>query len=409
LLKVRDTSATRKIRIGYHCAFMSSATIRYMMQKVLLAHDRTRFEIYGYSPETVHPDIARTFDVVRVIGSTYPHYIDKPMSGVPAIPTDDFVAMVRHDEIDVFVELTGFSMGHRFAAMAQRCAPVQVSFLNHTGSSQIPNVDYILADRISAPCSDEPYYSENIYRLPSCFFCFDYRGSHAPPINPEPPLASAGYVTFGCFGYGGKFNDQMIEYWARLLHRVPNSVLQLQNSLFNDGDCRRFISNKFHSLGVQRDRLVLARNVDDRATLLETYNRIDISLDTWPYCGGNTTAESLWMGVPVVTLKGDRFSSRYGASLLTAAGCGDLVAGTPEEYIEIAAGLAADLPRLRLLRQNLRQMSIENGLADSQRFARDLEDAYLEMLSRAAISAAKHASPRSGVSSSPQGETKFAS
>jgi predicted O-linked N-acetylglucosamine transferase (SPINDLY family) len=120
-----------------------------------------------------------------------------------------------------------------------------------------------------------------------------------------------------------------------------------------------------------------------RADLLDIYNHIDISLDTWPYCGGNTIAESLWMGVPVVTLKGERFSSRYGASLLAAAGCDDLVGRSPEEYVEIAARLAANLPRLQFLRHNLRQMSIEHGLGDSQRFAHDLEDAYVEMLRRA--------------------------
>jgi len=116
--------------------------------------------------------------------------------------------------------------------------------------------------------------------------------------------------------------------------------------------------------------------------LLDAYNEVDISLDTWPYCGGNTIAESLWMGVPVVTLKGDRFGSRYGASLVTAGGCADLIAESPEEYVEIAARLAGDLPRLRHLRQNLRQMSIDHGLGDSTLFARRMENAYREMLGR---------------------------
>ncbi len=375
--------ATGKIRIGYHCAFMHSDTVRYMMRNVLQAHDRTRFEIYGYSPRVVPPDIAQTFDVLRSTAAKQSPHSVLPMGAVPAIPTRDFVAMVRGDDIDVFVELTGFSMGHRFVDMASRCAPVQVSFLNHTGPSQVPNVDYILADHIGASDSDQPYYSETIYRLPSCFFCFDYRGYFAPPISPEPPSTGNGHTTFGAFGYGGKFNERMIEIWARLLHRVPHSVLHLQNSQMNDEDCRRFIAGKFHRYGIQRDRLVLAPGTS-REKLLETYNQIDVSLDTWPYCGGNTIAESLWMGVPVVSLTGDRFSSRYGASLLAAAGCGDLVGETPEHYVEIASGLAADLPRLLLLRQNLRRMSIENGLGDSERFARDLENAYVEMLRRAA-------------------------
>ena len=369
---------TRKIRVGYHSAYMESDTIRFMMRNVLRAHDRTRFEIYGYSPKPVPADIGAAFDVVRNIGD---RRSTQAMAGPPAIPDDQFVSLVRRDEIDVLVEMTGFSMGNRFAAMSRRCAPVQVSFLNHTGSSHVPNVDYLIADEIGVPAADQALYSERIQRLPECFFCFDYRGSKTPPIA-APPMITRGYVTFGCFGYGGKLNRQLIALWARLLHRLPSAMLHLQNLQLSSYGCRQYVSSQFRNLGIARDRLVLARGVG-REELLEMYNHIDISLDTWPYCGGNTIAESLWMGVPVVSLKGDRFSSRYGASLLTAAGCQDLVAKTPEEYIDIIVRLAGDLPRLKFLRGNLRQMSIDHGLADSSRFARDLEDAYVDMLGRA--------------------------
>ncbi|HYD04398.1 MAG TPA: hypothetical protein VEC60_01680, partial [Reyranella sp.] len=368
---------TRKIRIGYHCSFMHGDTIRYMMRDVIRAHDRTRFEIYAYSPTPLPTDIREAFDVVRNTAANDRSF-KYPFSGPPAIPDDEFVSLVRRDQIDVLVELTGFSMGHRFAAMSRRCAPVQVSFLNHTGSSHVPNVDYIFADEIGLPEGEEALYSERIQRLPHCFFCFDYRDSESPPIV-DPPILARGHATFGCFGYGGKLNKQLIALWARLLHRVPGAILHLQNPQLNSYDCRHFVSTQFRNLGVNHDRLILARGVS-RKDLLETYNYIDISLDTWPYCGGNTIAESLWMGVPVVSLKGDRFSSRYGASLLAAAGCQDLVGETPEEYIDICARLASDLPRLKSLRQNLRQMSIDHGLSDSRRFARDLENAYVEML-----------------------------
>jgi hypothetical protein len=369
----------RKIRVGYHCAFMHGDTIRYMMKNVVRAHDRTRFEIYGYSHRFVPPDIKQAFDVMRDTSAKHAASTAEPMNGLPALSTEQFIDLVRRDEIDVFVELTGFSMGNRFAAMADRCAPVQVSFLNHTGSSQVPNVDYVLSDGIGTPESDQAHYSEKIYRLPSCFFCFDYRGSLSPPVAIDPPSVKNGFTTFGCFGYSGKLNKELIEIWAKLLLRVPHSVLHLQNPQMASYDRRRFISTQFRNLGIDCERLRLPNGVD-RRTLLEVYNHIDISLDTWPYCGGNTIAESLWMGVPVVTLKGDRFSSRYGASLLAAAGCHDLVGRDADEYIEVAARLAGDLPRLTMLRRNLRQMSIEYGLGDSQRFARDLEAAYVAML-----------------------------
>lgn len=370
----------QKIRIGYHNSAMDGDTIHYMMRNVMIAHDRSQFEVYGYSPVPFGDELKSSFDVFRntAIPQARP---DSVFVGVtPTLSDNEFVKLVRGDRIDVFVEMNGFSNGHRFVAMSRRCAPVQVSFLNHTGSSHVPNVDYILADEIGIP-SDSPaqsLYSERIYRMPGCFFCFDYRNSDYPPLV-EPPSLSRPQVTFGCFGSGGKINLTLIELWSRLLHRVPRAILRLQNGQLESEDNRRFMAERFQRFGIGRDRLVLEKGVA-RRKLLGAYSEVDISLDTWPYCGGNTIAESFWMGVPVVTLKGDRFSSRYGASLVTAGGCADLIAESPEEYIDIAARLANDLPRLRHLRQNLRRMSIEHGLGDSTLFARRLENAYREML-----------------------------
>lgn len=365
---VRTPAASRKIRIGYHCAFMNSDTIRYQMRDALKAHDRDRFEIHGYACGPVVDDIRSAFDVMHDTST--------------AIDSEVFAALVRSQGMDVFVELSGFSPGHCFGAMAHRCAPVQVSFLNHTGSSQVPNVDYVLADEISIPTGspDEKYYSEQIWRLPNCFFCFDYRNSRSPVVA-APPSTDRPYVTFGCFGSGSKLNRRLLELWSRLLHAVPDSRLWLQNPQLASQSNRRLIAACLEHLGIDRQRLVLRRGVP-RDQLLQAFGQIDVSLDTWPYCGGNTIAESLWMGVPVVTLTGDRFSTRYGASLVTAAGCADLVAGTPEQYIEIAADLAADLPRRQALRPALRQMSFDHGLGDSTAFARTLENAYRGMLDR---------------------------
>jgi predicted O-linked N-acetylglucosamine transferase (SPINDLY family) len=365
---VKTSTSGRKIRIGYHCSFMNSDTIRYQMRDVLKAHDRSAFEIHGYYAGPVVEDIRSAFDVMHDTSN--------------AIDSEVFAALVRSQEMDVFVELTGFSPGHRFAAMAHRCAPVQVSYLNHTGSSHVPNVDYILADEISIPTGspDEAHYSEQIWRLPNCFFCFDYRNSHPPDIV-APPSTYRPFVTFGCFGSGSKLNRPLLELWARLLHAVPDSRLWLQNAQLGSQSNRRLIASRFEHQGIDCRRLILRRGAP-RDQLQHAFSQIDVSLDTWPYCGGNTVAESFWMGVPVVTLTGDRFGTRYGASLVTAAGCPDLVAQTPEQYIEIAAALAADLPRRQKLRPALRQMSIDHGLGDSTAFARTLENAYREMLDR---------------------------
>lgn len=368
----RGGSAEGRIRIGYHCAFMDKDTMRNMMREVIDAHDRSKFEVFGYAPEKLPEDILRTFDVWR---HTPP----------ATCPDRAFVELVRSDKIDVFVELTGFSPGHRFGAMALRCAPAQVSFLNHTGTSQVPNVDYVISDEICIPTGSpaEEYYSEEIYRLPGCFFCFDYSKLDEPPVA-EPPHLKNGFVTFGCFGTGAKIGRELIEIWSKLLHQVPGAKFHLQNPQLSQTSDRRFMSDRFEARGIPPERLILEGGVE-RSLLLRSYARVDISLDTWPYCGGNTIAESLWHGVPVVTYRGNRFASTYGASLVTAAGCGDLVGHTSDEYIDVAVQLAADSKRLVHLRQNLRRMSTEFGLGNSKLFARRLEVAYIKMLDDKAV------------------------
>ncbi|MBM3646942.1 MAG: glycosyltransferase [Alphaproteobacteria bacterium] len=367
-----------KIRVGYHCAFMSGDTMRYMMGNVIAAHDRTDFEVYGYAPLPIPGDIERGFDAWRL---TPPP--TKGLAPPKSYTDDEFMRLVRSDRIDVFVELTGFSPGNRFGAMSLRCAPVQVSFLNHTGTSQVPNVDYVLSDEICIATGSEAekHYSEKIYRIPGCFFCFDYTiRDDSPPIAP-PPFVRNGFVTFGCFGSGSKIGTALIEQWARILRHVPGSVLRIQNPQLSGSGERRYMAERFRQFGVAADRLTLEGGVD-RPTLLRAYASIDISLDTWPYSGGNTIAESLWHGVPVVTYRGDRFSSAYGASLVTAGGCSDLVAHSFEQYVRIASDLASDGDRLKRLRRLLRQRSVDCGLGDSWSFSRKLERSYRDMLDR---------------------------
>lgn len=353
----------RKIKIGYHCSFMEGNTIRYIMRNVMAAHDRSQFEVYGYAPTRLSHDIKSAFDVVRETG-----YID----------TAEFVDAVRTDDIDVFVEMTGLSPGHRYEAMASRCAPVQVSYLNHHGTSRIPTVDYFLSDEISTPTGSDAdrTFTEKIYRLPNCLLCYSYEGYPHPPIV-DPPSRARGDITFGYFGSGSKLNSVIIEWWAELLRRVPKSTLYLRNLELTSADNRRYLIDRFRWFGIGPERLRVECGTS-RDSLVKCYDDIDISLDTWPYCGGNTIGESLWQGVPVVTLKGDRISSRYGASLLTAAGCADFIGETTEEYIGIAVALASSPDRLLSLRWNLRTMCIEHGLGNSTRFARNLEKFYVE-------------------------------
>jgi predicted O-linked N-acetylglucosamine transferase (SPINDLY family) len=355
----------RRTTIGYHCIFWNSPGAEAFALS-FIKHHRRDFRIIGYSPFEESSRVQQHFDVFHGATEKY--------------DSETFARLVRSDEVDIFVELSGLSHYHRFAAMALRCAPIQVSYINHLATTQVPNVDYVVGDDIAFPKASDRYFSETIYRLPRCLLTYNYDSIDMPPVSP-PPMLENGYTTFGSFGGPYKLNRECIELWAAVLRAVPNSRFLMQNEGMSKQDNIDFIKRQFWKHGVEPERLIILPGVDREANLLN-YASMDISLDSWPYCGGNSIAEALWQGVPVVTLKGRRATAAYGASLLSAAGLADLVAETPEEYVDIAARLAASAPRLVDLRRNLRAMMHQHGLADSERMARVLESAFEEMMQR---------------------------
>jgi predicted O-linked N-acetylglucosamine transferase (SPINDLY family) len=191
-------------------------------------------------------------------------------------------------------------------------------------------------------------------------------------------------VTFGNFGGPSKLNLECLRLWATVLSRVPDSKLLLQNWGMNNAGNAAFVRGRLKSLGIDPSRVMILPGAD-RDTILKNYDLMDICLDSWPYCGGNTIAEALWQGVPVITLKGTRFVSAYGASLCIAAGLGDLVAEERADFADIAVRLAADRDRLIALRNTLRSDMVQHGISDPKRMARDLENAYFDMVHRAIV------------------------
>ncbi len=346
-----------KPRIGYHCSFMDADTIRFMMAPVFRKHEG--LEVIGYAP-WFPSDMEKCFDVQRV---------------TKGLSDKAFREMVRRDNVDILVELSGFSKGHRYRAMAERCAPVQISYLNHLGTTGLSTIDVILCDHTTRQKPAEAkHYTEVLWALPGCLFSYDYKWDGGQHVEP-PPCIKNGYITFGCYGSHTKINDELLALWAKILHASPSSRIRLQNAALDGWFYRRRITKAFARHGINADRLRLAGEVS-RQQLLRNYRLIDVTLDTWPMCGGNTTAESFWMGVPVVTLKGDRISSSYGASMVSAAGYNDLIAHSPEQYVKIATSLTPEW----LATERTRTRIVGRDLWDSEGMARKLEAAYVEML-----------------------------
>jgi predicted O-linked N-acetylglucosamine transferase (SPINDLY family) len=251
---------------------------------------------------------------------------------------------------------------------------VQVSWLAYPGTTGLKAIDYRLTDpNLDPPGLNEECYAEQSIRLRDCFWCYD-------PLTDGPavsslPATTKGHVTFGCLNNFCKVNDAVLDLWARVLSAVDRSRLVL---LAPEGSARENVVQLLAKSGISADRITLVAR-QPRASYLELYHQIDIGLDTFPYNGHTTSLDSFWMGVPVITLVGRTVVGRAGLCQLQNLGLSELIAQTPEQFIEIAAGLAGDLPRLSQLRAALRKKIEQSPLMDAPRFAHNVEAAYRSM------------------------------
>jgi predicted O-linked N-acetylglucosamine transferase (SPINDLY family) len=283
---------------------------------------------------------------------------------------------IRDDAIDILIDLSGHTVHNRLPVFAWRPAPVQVSWLGYFATTGVAEMDYFMADPWTLPESEEAHFTEKIWRLPETRLCF------TPPeakveAGPLPALA-AGHVTFGCFNNLTKMNDAVVALWARVMASVPNSRLFLKSRQFAEASVRLGVAERFAAHGIDAGRLILEGYVP-RANYLAAYQRVDIGLDPFPYPGGTTTVEALWMGVPVLTLAGERFLARQGVGLLMNAGLPEWVASSPDDYVAKAVSHASNLQRLAALRNGLRQQVLASPIFDARRFAMHFENALRNM------------------------------
>jgi predicted O-linked N-acetylglucosamine transferase (SPINDLY family) len=251
-----------------------------------------------------------------------------------------------------------------------------VSWLGYFATTGVAEIDYLLGDRHVSPTGEESHFTEKLWQLPDRYLCFT-----EPDVNLDVaplPALSTGSITFGCFNNLTKMNDAVVAVWASILTAVPGARLFLKTSLMKDSSAREVTLERFSKHGIPAERLIL-ESASPRAELLAAYHRVDIALDPFPYPGGTTSVESLWMGVPVITKRGDRFLSHVGETIAYNAGLSDWVAADDDDYIAKAVAYASDLDRLGTLRAGLRQQVLASPLFDAPRFARHFEEAILEM------------------------------
>ena len=273
--------------------------------------------------------------------------------------------VVKH-KVDILIDLTGHTGGGRLLVLAHRPAPIQMNWLGYFDTLGMQSVNYIVADPVCVPSELEHLFTEKVLRLPDGFVCFE-PPADAPEPGPLPALAN-GFITFGSQNQLAKVTDEVLSLWCQLLHRVPNSRLLFQAKPFNDAATRSRYATAFEHQGINSGRIDFLP-ASDQCGILRNYQRVDIALDPFPCAGGTTTCEALWMGVPVVTLLGDRFGGRHSASHVNNVGLLNLIATDAEQYLQLAQSLGSDLPALAQLRQGLRIKMAASPLCDGPRFA----------------------------------------
>jgi protein O-GlcNAc transferase len=362
----KKPASDRKIRIGYVSPDFRHHSVAYFIEPVIASHNREFFEIFCYSNVLIEDEVT-----IRMR-----KYSDQ-WRNIAGISDEVAAELIYKDEIDILVDLSGHTANNRILLFARKPAPVQVTWIGYPSTTGLTSIDYKMADTYTDPAGmTEHYHTEKLFRLPESFLCY-LPDDESPEIKELPSLTS-GCITFGSFNNFTKVTSEVTKLWMKILMAIPHSRLILKSRSFSDALISRSFLEEFIQGGIEMERIELLPMTSFREHL-NTYNTIDIGLDTFPYNGTTTTCEAMWMGVPVITLAGKTHASRAGVSLLSNVGLKEFIAHTSEEYITIAVNLAKDIKRLKYLRAQLRDMMTKSPLCDAKRFTANLEICYRRM------------------------------
>ncbi len=354
----------RPLRVGYVSPDFRDHAVAFFFEPLLHNHDERVVTPVLYSNTRRHDEITAR---IRAVGFEW--------RDIVGLSDDDAARLIEHDQIDILVDLAGFTVDNRMGVFRRAPAPIQVNYLGYPSTTGLREMDYRFTDEECDPLGEtDGVYTEQLIRLPGGFYAWRPPDSFPPVV--EPPAQRNGYVTFGSLNTLAKITDDVIAIWSSLLEEVPRSRLVLQAAPLADRWVQDRVLAKFEARGVTRERIVLHGRMNTYDHLL-LYNEIDVALDPFPWGGHTTTCTALFMGVPVVTLRGRRMASRMSASVLHRLGFDAWIAETPDRYIQIATRLVADVDRLAMIRAAQRTVFAASGVMDGYRLARAVETAYL--------------------------------
>jgi predicted O-linked N-acetylglucosamine transferase (SPINDLY family) len=354
----------RKLRIGFVSGDLFDHPVRFFVSPIFRGLDRQQFSVVCYANSS-NRDLATA--QLRALADQWCECV--------TMEDDQLAQRIRDDRIDILVDLSGHTMGNRLPVFLRKPAPLQVTYLGYPDTTGLPAMDYWITDWVLHPPDTRHLTTERIWRLPRCWVIYE------PPAD-APDLADRGHggpLTFLTFNALQKVGAESIALWARVLAALPDSRLLVRARGMYGPLEMAIVTERLAGAGVSPERVTLMGRLRSRNEHLALYGEGDIALDTTPYCGGTTTAEALWMGVPVVTLPGERMVSRMSASMLTSAGLEELIARDADDFVRIAVELAQDAPRRARLRRELRPRLAASPLCDGPGLAREMGGAFRQM------------------------------
>ncbi len=367
-LPIADPDPARRLRVGIVSPDLRTHSCAYFLEPLLRHLDREAFEVFLYHDHALEDAVSAR---LKTLAHAWRNIALQPHAAVERA--------IRADQLDVAIDLAGhIGNSIRLPVFARRIAPVQITYLGYPDTTGVPAMDYRFTDGIADPEGEaDAFATEKLVRFSSTAWCYQ-PPEDAPPVEP-PPAQGGAPVTFGCFNNPTKFTDPLFAAWGRILAAVPGSRLLLKGRDLDAGPVREALLQRMERQGIPIARVELLPRTVGTAEHLALYHRIDVALDTFPYNGTTTTCEALWMGRPVVTLRGDRHASRVGASLLAAVGRTEWVGTSIEAYTAVAIQLGRQSPRPTFSREQIFSGSdLQNHRGQAQAFARALRSCWVE-------------------------------
>ena len=353
----------RVLRIAYLSSDFCQHSVVHFITPVLEAHDREHVQVHAYYTGRNHDKWTQ-----RVASAVNKFHLAGRMTD------QDLHQKIVQDQIDILIDLNGFTRGHRVEVLMRRAAPVQVSWIGYPGSTGLDVMDYRIVDKLTDPEARHVSSERLLYMNP--VFSVYLPDSELPHVAAETPALKNGYVTFGSFNALPKLNPQLLKMWGEILSRVDGSKLLVKNKMLDQPSVRKDISEALAAVGIGQQQQILLGRTDPAEDHMKTYQRVDLCLDSSPYNGTTTSCDSFVMGVPVLTLTGDRHASRVTTSQLSSLGLDMLIAADRDQYVNTAVRLASDTALLNSIREGLRERLQESALMDYQGFTRQLEEKY---------------------------------